>query len=397
MSSLRHFLFITSILISVAACSQKSTTKLVAYDEIISGDQQLETFLPLIIDKRVAIVANHASLIGNIHLVDTLLKHGINIVKIFSPEHGFRGTADAGETISDGTDQGTGIRILSLYGKYKKPPTSELQGIEILVFDLQDVGVRFFTYISTLTYIMEACAEENIPVIVLDRPNPNGFYIDGPVLEAGFESFVGMHRVPVVYGMTMGEYALMVNGEGWLKDQILCDLTIIPLKNYRHNYIVKLPVKPSPNLPNWQAVFLYPSLCFFEGSIMSVGRGTDFPFQVYGHPDFLLGSFVFTPESKPGASNPKYKGVSCYGQNLRGYAENYQKMPAQLNLSWLIESYKFLNTSHDFFTAYFDKLAGTIKLRKQIEQGMSEEEIRKSWEEDLNEFKKIKEKYLLYE
>jgi uncharacterized protein YbbC (DUF1343 family) len=397
MSSLRHFLFITSILISVAACSQKSTTKLVAYDEIISGDQQLETFLPLIKDKRVAVVANHASLIGNIHLVDTLLKHGINIVKIFSPEHGFRGTADAGETISDGTDQVTGIRILSLYGKYKKPPTSELQGIEILVFDLQDVGVRFFTYISTLTYIMEACAEENIPVIVLDRPNPNGFYIDGPVLEAGFESFVGMHRVPVVYGMTMGEYALMLNGEGWLKDQILCDLTIIPLKNYRHNYIVKLPVKPSPNLPNWQAVFLYPSLCFFEGSIMSVGRGTDFPFQVYGHPDFLLGSFVFTPESKPGASNPKYKGVSCYGQNLRRYAENYQKMPAQLNLSWLIESYKFLNTSHDFFTAYFDKLAGTIKLRKQIEQGMSEEEIRKSWEEDLNEFKKIKEKYLLYE
>jgi uncharacterized protein YbbC (DUF1343 family) len=244
---------------------------------------------------------------------------------------------------------------------------------------------------------MEACAEENIPVIVLDRPNPNGFYTDGPVLETGYESFVGMHRVPVVYGMTMGEYALMVNGEGWLKDQILCDLTIIPLKNYRHNYIVKLPVKPSPNLPNWQAVFLYPSLCFFEGTIMSVGRGTDFPFQVYGHPDFLLGSFVFTPESKPGASNPKYKGVSCYGQNLRGYAENYQKMPAQLNLSWLIESYKFLNSSHDFFTAYFDKLAGTIKLRKQIEQGMSEEEIRKSWGEDLNEFKKIKEKYLLYE
>lgn len=397
MSSLRHFLFITSILISIAACSQKSTSKLVAYYEIISGDQQLETFLPLIKDKRVAIVANHASLIGNVHLVDTLLKQSIEIVKIFSPEHGFRGTADAGEVISDKIDAATGISILSLYGKYKKPPQDELQNVDILIFDLQDVGVRFFTYISTLTYIMEACAEENIPVIVLDRPNPNGFYIDGPVLEAGYESFVGIHKVPIVYGMTLGEYALMVNGEGWLKDQVLCDLTIIPLKNYKHSYIVKLPVKPSPNLPNWKSVYLYPSLCLFEGTIVSVGRGTDVPFQVYGHPDYLLGSFIFTPESKPGASNPKYKDVRCFGQNLSGYAENYQKMPAQLNLSWLIESYKLLSPKYEFFTSYFAKLAGSDKLRQQIEAGKTEEEIRKSWQADLDAFKEIRRKYLLYD
>jgi uncharacterized protein YbbC (DUF1343 family) len=397
MSSLRHFLFITSILISIAACSQKSTSKLVAYYEIISGDQQLETFLPLIKDKRVAIVANHASLIGNVHLVDTLLKQSIEIVKIFSPEHGFRGTADAGEVISDKIDAATGISILSLYGKYKKPPQDELQNVDILIFDLQDVGVRFFTYISTLTYIMEACAEENIPVIVLDRPNPNGFYIDGPVLEAGYESFVGIHKVPIVYGMTLGEYALMVNGEGWLKDQVLCDLTIIPLKNYKHSYIVKLPVKPSPNLPNWKSVYLYPSLCLFEGTIVSVGRGTDVPFQVYGHPDYLLGSFIFIPESKPGASNPKYKDVRCFGQNLSGYAENYQKMPAQLNLSWLIESYKLLSPKYEFFTSYFAKLAGSDKLRQQIEAGKTEEEIRKSWQADLDAFKEIRRKYLLYD
>jgi uncharacterized protein YbbC (DUF1343 family) len=397
MSSLRHFLFITSILISIAACSQKSTSKLVAYYEIISGDQQLETFLPLIKDKRVAIVANHASLIGNVHLVDTLLKQSIEIVKIFSPEHGFRGTADAGEVISDKIDAATGISILSLYGKYKKPPQDELQNVDILIFDLQDVGVRFFTYISTLTYIMEACAEENIPVIVLDRPNPNGFYIDGPVLEAGYESFVGIHKVPIVYGMTLGEYALMVNGEGWLKDQVLCDLTIIPLKNYKHSYIVKLPVKPSPNLPNWKSVYLYPSLCLFEGTIVSVGRGTDVPFQVYGHPDYLLGSFIFIPESKPGASNPKYKDVRCFGQNLSGYAENYQKMPAQLNLRWLIESYKLLSPKYEFFTSYFAKLAGSDKLRQQIEAGKTEEEIRKSWQADLDAFKEIRRKYLLYD
>lgn len=397
MSSLRHFLLIAIIFISITACSQEAAPKLVSYDVITSGNQQLDAYLPLLIGKKIGIVANHASLIGNVHLVDTLLKQGINIVKIFSPEHGFRGTADAGELISDKMDPGTGISILSLYGKYKKPPPSELEEVDVLVFDLQDVGVRFFTYISTLTYIMEACAEHDIPLIVLDRPNPNGFYIDGPLMEKGFESFIGMHKIPVVYGMTVGEFALMVNGEEWLNDSVSCDLTIIPLKDYQHNYIVDLPIKPSPNLPNWQAVYLYPSLCLFEGTIMSVGRGTDFPFQVYGHPDYMIGSFVFTPETKPGASQPKYKGIHCYGQNLIGYADSFLEATPQLNLTWLIESYKSLSHNREFFTSYFDKLAGTDQLRKQIMDGTTEEDIRKSWEIDLNAFQKIRKKYLLYE
>ncbi len=397
MSSLRHFLFIFSILISTVACSQKDSPMLVGYDQIISGDQQIDMYIPFLKDKKVGIVAHHASMIGDVQLIDTLQNRGINIVKIFCPEHGFRGTADAGEVITDDIDPATGIPIFSLYGKFKKPPQEELQDIDMMVFDLQDVGVRFFTYISTLAYIMEACAENGIPLIVLDRPNPNGFYIDGPVLEEGFESFIGLHKTPIVYGMTIGEYALMVNGEGWLNGQQSCDLTVIPLKNYNHNYIVKLPVKPSPNLPNWKAVYLYPSLCLFEGTIMSIGRGTDKPFQVYGNPDFYLGSFMFTPEPRPGATNPKFNGISCYGQNLEEYAENYDKMPAQLNLTWLLSSYKLLHKDHVFFTAYFEKLAGTDKLRKQIEAGYQENEIRKSWEEELETFRKIREKYLLYD
>lgn len=397
MSLLRHFLFIFSILICTVVCTQTAPPILVDYDQVISGDQQIDTYFSHIENKSVGMVANHASSIGQVHLVDTLLKLGISITKIFCPEHGFRGTAGAGEIIFDEIDPATGIPILSLYGKFKKPPQKELQHIDVMVFDLQDVGVRFFTYISTLTYIMEACAENGIPLIILDRPNPNGFYIDGPVLEEGFESFIGMHKIPIVYGMTIGEFALMVNGEGWLNDQQSCDLTVIRLKNYKHNYIVKLPVRPSPNLPNWEAVYLYPSLCLFEGTIMSVGRGTDIPFQVYGHPDFHVGSFVFTPKSMPWATKPKLMGETCYGQNLKGYAQSFDKMPSQINLSWLIESYKLLQKDHAFFTAYFEKLAGTDKLRKQIEAGNTEKEIRKSWEEKLGAFRKIREKYLLYD
>lgn len=397
MSLLRHFLFIFSILINTVACSQSTSPILVNYNEIISGDEQIETYFPRIKNKSVGIVANHASLIGNVHLVDTLLELGVNITKIFCPEHGFRGIAEAGEAIPDKEDPNTGLPVLSLYGKYKKPPKEALQQIDIVLFDLQDVGVRFFTYISTLTYVMEACAEEGIPLIVLDRPNPNGFYVDGPVLEKGYESFVGLQPIPVVYGMTIGEYATMVNGEGWLKDHLLCDLTVITMKNYKHNYIVKLPVKPSPNLPNWEAVYLYPSLCLFEGTIMSIGRGTDTPFQVYGHPDFAIGSFVFTPNPMPWATKPKLMGETCYGQNLKGYAQNFDKMPSQINLTWLIGSYKLLQKDHTFFTSYFEKLAGTDRLRKQIEAGYTEEEIRKSWEEELGAFQKIREKYLIYD
>lgn len=397
MLPIRYYLFIFGFLLSAFACSQKQTPVLVDYKEIISGDQQLEIYLPLINGKNVAVVAHHASMIEDVHLVDTLLKHHINIVKIFCPEHGFRGTASAGEIINDSMDVSTGIPIVSLYGKYKKPPKKELTGVDVIVFDLQDVGVRFFTYNSTLTYVMEACAEMKIPLVVLDRPNPNGYFVDGPVLEDGYESFVGLHKIPIVHGMTSGEFALMLNGESWLAGSERCDLTVIKLKNYSHDYIVKLPIKPSPNLPNWESVYLYPSLCLFEGTIMSVGRGTDFPFQVYGHPDYVIGSFVFTPRSMPGAARPKYEGEKCFGQYLKTYAQNYAQLQPKLNLSWLIESYKLLHSEHEFFTPYFEKLSGTDQLRKQIVAGYSEKEIRESWKKNLGAFIKIREKYLLYE
>ena len=392
----RPILLIFTFLFSITACLQNKTLIFVEYDEIISGDQQLDEYLPLLKNKTVGVVANHASIINGTHLVDTLLISGIHIVSIFSPEHGFRGDEDAGSLISDNKDSSTGIPIISLYGDHKKPKAEDLQNIDIIVFDLQDVGARFYTYISTLTYVMEACAENGIPLIVLDRPNPNGFYVDGPVLKKEFKSFVGLHRVPIVYGMTIGEYALMVNGEGWLKEDLKCDLTIIPLRNYNHNYIVNLPIKPSPNLPNWRAVYLYPSLCLFEGTIMSVGRGTDYPFQAYGHPDFQNGGFLFIPESKPGATNPKYKSIKCTGQNLVNYAKYYDRILHQINLTWIIESYKMLSPKHEFFISYFDKLAGTDELRKQIESGLTEFEIRKTWKKDIDNYKKIREKYLLY-
>ena len=358
----------------------------------------MDGYLPVIAGKRVAIVANHASRIGNTHLVDSLLKRKVNIVKIFSPEHGFRGQSEAGEMLGSNIDSKTGLPVISLYGKHKKPTAEDLASVDIVLFDLQDVGTRFYTYISTLTYVMEACAENGISVILLDRPNPNGFYVDGPVLEPAFSSFVGMHPVPVVYGMTIGEYALMVNGEKWLKNEAQCDLQLIRLENYQHNMLVTLPVSPSPNLPNWESIYLYPSLCFFEGTIVSEGRGTDYPFQIYGHPDFPHGSFAFTPRSIKGASvNPKFKGERCFGQDLRSYANNYRHNDQQLNLSWLINSYQLLSGKNDFFISYFDTLAGTDKLRKQIEAGATEEEIRESWKEDLRAFNKIREKYLLYD
>jgi len=378
--------------------AQPETVKQVDYEYIQPGATNFEVYLTSIQNKNVALVAHPASVLNGRHLVDTLLTNGIRLVKIFSPEHGFRGNAEAGEKVKDGTDPQTGLPVISLYGDHKKPTREDLSGVDVLLVDLQGVGVRFYTYISTLTYVMEACAENNVPVIVLDRPNPNGFYVDGPVLEPEFSSFVGMHPVPVVYGMTIGEYALMVNGESWLKNDVSCELTVVQMHNYSHDLIVKLPVSPSPNLPNWLSVYLYPSLCFFEGTIMSVGRGTDVPFQIYGHPDFVIGSYAFTPESMPGKSlHPKFEGKLCYGQNLTGYAENYSKNQSQLNLTWLIAAYELLSPKHSFFTDYFNKLAGTDKLRKQIEAGMSEKEIRATWEKDLKAFKKIREKYLLYD
>jgi uncharacterized protein YbbC (DUF1343 family) len=366
------------------------------FESVVTGDQQFEILLPMLKNKQVAVVANHTSMVQGVNLVDSLLHAGISVRRIFSPEHGFRGNQDAGAKIKDGINPETGLPVISLYGKHRKPTVDDLKQLDVVVFDLQDVGVRFYTYISTLSLVMEACAEQNIPLIVLDRPNPNGFYVDGPVLQKGFESFVGMHPIPVVYGMTIGEYARMVNGEHWLKKGIQCKLTVVGLKHYRHNMLVKLPIKPSPNLPNWQSVYLYPSLCFFEGTTVSVGRGTPKPFQVFGHPD-MKGPFEFVPVSTPGASlHPKFEDKKCSGFDVSGYADAAVHKPARLHLKWLLKAFDQIGKKEKFFNHYFDTLAGTDQLRKQIQAGKSEKQIRKSWKNDLDRFRKIRSKYLLY-
>jgi uncharacterized protein YbbC (DUF1343 family) len=389
----RRLCFSLLIIFLIVAGANAQTAKA----QILTGAQQTQAYLPLIDGKRVAVVANHTSLIGTAHLVDTLLRLDVNIVKVFSPEHGFRGQADAGEKVDDKIDLVTGLPILSLYGKQRKPDSTMLSNVDVVVFDIQDVGARFYTYISTMSLVMEACAEQGIPVIVLDRPNPNGFYVDGPVLDTAYKSFVGMHPVPVVHGMTVGEYSLMVNGQQWLTGNLKCRLTVIPLVGYNHSDFYDLPEKPSPNLPNKFAVYLYPSLCFFEGTEVSIGRGTDYPFQVVGHPDYLAGNYIFVPRSIPGvATNPKHEGKYCNGINLISFAQNREHQPAQLHLQWLIGFYESLHHSVRFFNNYFDKLAGNDILRKQIQAGLPEEEIRRSWQPALNDFKTIRKKYLLY-
>ena len=360
----------------------------------VSAAQQLDDYLPLIEGKRVGVISNQTSIIGDTHLVDTLLSLGIDIRKIYTPEHGFRGTADAGAKVNSGKDEKTGLPIVSLYGKNKKPTSEMLQGIDIILFDLQDVGVRFYTYISTMSYVMEAAAENGIPVIVLDRPNPNGYYVDGPVLKTENQSFVGLHQVPVVYGMTIGEYAKMVNGEGWLKNGIHCDLTVISIRDYNRNAIYELPVKPSPNLPNWESVYLYPTLCFFEGTLVSIGRGTETPFQIYGHPD-MRGGYTFTPKSISGASKPLLEGQRCRGENLVEFAHDYAHNENQLHLEWVIEAYQQLKDK-GFFKDYFRLLSGDKQLQINIENGKSVDEIRASWKDDLDAFKTIRAKYLMY-
>ena len=359
-----------------------------------SAAMQTNDYLPLIEGKRVGIVGNQTSIIDETHLVDTLLSLGVDVRKIYTPEHGFRGTADAGAKVNSSKDEKTGLPIVSLYGKNKKPTAEMLQGIDVILFDLQDVGVRFYTYISTMTYVMEAAAENELPVIVLDRPNPNGFYVDGPVLKSENKSFVGMHQVPAVYGMTIGEYAKMVNGEEWLKNGIHCDLTVIPINNYNRNAIYELPVKPSPNLPNWESIYLYPTLCFFEGTIVSVGRGTETPFQIYGHPD-LRGGYTFTPKSTSGASKPLLEGQRCRGENLVEFAHDYANNTNQLHLEWIIDSYQQLKDK-GFFKDYFRLLSGDKQLQRDIENGKTVDEIRASWKSDLDTFKVIRAKYLLY-
>ncbi|MCD4730853.1 MAG: DUF1343 domain-containing protein [Bacteroidales bacterium] len=390
-------LLISCLLFSCTNAQKGDTAKDALNNKIIVGAERTKEYFPLLNEKKIGVVANQTSLIENTHLVDSLFNAGFNIVKAFGPEHGFRGKAADGEHVENAIDRKTGIQIVSLYGANRKPSPKSLEGIDLMIFDIQDVGARFYTYISTMSYVMEACAENDIEFLVLDRPNPHGDYVDGPVLEKEFSSFVGLHPVPVVHGMTIGEYAQMVNGEGWLKDEIKCDLTVVECENYDHNTHYQLPAPPSPNLPNNTAIQLYPSLCFFEGTIISVGRGTVFPFQVIGHPDYMIGSFVFTPEEIPGvAKNPKYEGQVCYGQSLKGYADSILAKERRLHLSWLINFYEFFKDRDDFFIPYFSKLAGTENLKNQIIEGKSEEDIRESWEDDLNKFRQIRKKYLIY-
>jgi uncharacterized protein YbbC (DUF1343 family) len=333
----------------------------------IPGANQIELYKNIIEGKSVAVVANQTSMIGSTHLVDKLLSIGINIKVIFAPEHGFRNLADAGETINNGKDPETGIPLISLYGSHLKPTSQDLSGIDVVIFDIQDVGTRFYTYISTLHYVMESCAENHVKCLVLDRPNPNGFYFDGNILDTAYSSFVGMDPVPVVHGMTVGEYAGMINGEGWLKKGISCDLVVIKCKNYSHKTLYDLPVKPSPNLPNQTSVYLYPSICFFEGTAISLGRGTSFPFQVFGSPDLPDKGFSFIPESVPGAKNPPLLGIKCFGTDLRDAIEKKLAPKPELNLDWLISAYNDFPQKDKFFTSYFDVLAGGPVLREQIQ------------------------------
>lgn len=365
---------------------------------IITGAERVALYQPQLKGKKLALVVNQTSIVKNKHLVDTLLKLGIDVKVVFAPEHGFRGKADAGEKVDDTKDTKTGLPIMSLYGKKKKPTADDLKEIDVVVFDIQDVGVRFYTYISTLHYIMEACAEHKKPLIVLDRPNPNAYFIDGPMLDPAFKSFIGMHPVPVVYGMTIGEYGQMINGEGWLPNQIKCELTVIPCKNYTHDSYYSLPVKPSPNLPNDRSILLYPSICFFEGTTLSLGRGTDKQFQVIGHPK-LNSDFSFTPMPNEGAKDPLLNGQKCYGEDLSNVTTGSIINAKKINLSYLINYHKKMkSTGEKYFldNLFMDKLAGTDTLRKQIEAGKAEDEIRKSWQQGLDAFKKVRSKYLLY-
>jgi uncharacterized protein YbbC (DUF1343 family) len=376
--------------------STKNEVKVALEDSsLVIGAERMEELIEIIGSRSVALVGNQTSVLNNnTHLVDTLLSRDLKLVKVFSPEHGFRGTASAGQKINNSKDEKTGLPIVSLYGDHKKPTKEDLANIELVIFDIQDVGVRFYTYISTLHYVMEACAELGLPVLVLDRPNPNGDYIDGPILELAHRSFVGMHPVPVVHGMTIGEYALMINGEHWLKDSVQCNLTILPCKNYSHEMVYSLPIPPSPNLRSDISIRLYPSLCFFEGTTVSVGRGTDHPFELYGHPDMDKDEFSFKPKSTMGAVYPKHQNIECGGVNLID-----ESLASRFTLSYLIRALKLIGDPVSTINRkkFFILLSGTEKLYNQIISGMSENEIRKTWYRDLEDYRGMRAKYLKYD
>lgn len=366
---------------------------------VICGADRLSFFVPKLKGKKVGLVANQSSRVHDKHLLDSLLELEVDIKRIFSPEHGFRGEADAGMKINDQIDSKTGLPLISLYGDKRRPRQEDLQDLDVIIFDIQDVGVRFYTFISTLHYVMDACAEYDVELMVLDRPNPNGHYLDGPMRKEGYQSFVGMHPVPVVYGMSIGEYAQMINGEGWLANGIQCKLEIIELKNYTHETTYRLPIKPSPNLPTLKAVLLYPSLCFFEPTMLSIGRGTQKQFQVIGYPDWSGHDFEFTPVPNPGAMKPKLQDQLCKGIDLTVLTEPEIKSWRAINLDYLVNAYAELKDRGEFFTStsFFDKLAGSDQLRKQLVSGLSASEIITSWQEDLEIFKVVRQQYLLYE
>jgi uncharacterized protein YbbC (DUF1343 family) len=365
--------------------------------KVVLGDEQTSEYLPLLKGKRIAVFSNHTGMVGNKHILDVLLEKKQQVVAIFSPEHGFRGNADAGEHVASDVDPKTGVPILSLYdGKSSRPSAASMQLFDVLVVDIQDVGLRFYTYYITMCRLMDACAEYGRKVVILDRPNPNGFYVDGPILDMKYKSNVGWLPIPVVHGMTLGELARMINGEGWLPEQRVCDLTVIPCLNYTHRTKYRLPIAPSPNLPNMKAVYFYPSLCFFEGTVVSLGRGTSLPFQVYGHPGMKGCNYSFTPQSVPGAKNPPLLGKMCYGVNLSQIPDR-QIWRDGLDLSYLIDAYRNLKMGDKFFSSFFELLIGTDYVRRMIEAGKSAEVIKAAWQGDVAKFKRQRKPYLLYE
>ena len=365
-------------------------------NRVIVGAEQTSEYFPILKGKRIAIFSNHTGMVGDKHLLDVLIENKMNVVAIVSPEHGFRGDADAGEHVKSSVDSKTGVPILSLYdGKDKKPSDSSMRKFDILVVDIQDVGLRFYTYYITMCRLMDACAEYNRKVLLLDRPNPNGHYVDGPILDMKYKSGVGWLPIPVVHGMTLGELAMMVNGERWLPKSRVCDLTVIPCKNYTHQTMYELPIAPSPNLPNMKSIYLYPSTCLFEATPVSLGRGTEFPFQVYGHPNMKGYDFSFTPRSVPGAKNPPQLDKKCYGVDLRGMS-NEEIWKRGLDLTYVIDAYRNLNMDDHFFRSFFELLMGTDTIRKMIKQGKSADEIKATWQDDVENFKVQRKPYLLY-
>lgn len=409
-----YFLFVSILLLT--SCSAQKTTTTSDEAPIITGADRIQVYLPYLKGKKVGIFANQTSIVGNTHLVDTLMKLGVDIQVIFGPEHGFRGTADAGEKVGNYIDQRTGIKVVSLYGAQRVPSADDLKNVDVLIFDLQDVGTRFYTYINSMQEFLETALEHHKPLLLLDRPNPNGFYVDGPVLDLKFKSGVGKQPIPIVYGMTMGEYAMMLLGEKWLNEKanavnaynITTNPTVdtpfhfmvIKCKNYTHKSKYVLPVKPSPNLPNIQSIYLYPSTCLFEGTVLSEGRGTNKQFQVFGHPLYPKNMYSFTPNPNEGAKSSKLYGQVCYGWDLSGTPEEVlAKTGNRIQLKWLIEAYRLFPQKDSFFlkTNSFNRLAGNDLLMQQIKNGVSEEEIRKSWEPKLSEFKTTRKKYLLYD